>query len=97
MTETIGPQRVNDARGWLVFDGVPDDLRRAEDATLGGDPERIAGELFGVSFARPATNAERQLLGHLGYTVPDILLTRVTWLSNGLRNRRWPRLEGTGL
>jgi hypothetical protein len=93
MTETIGPQRVDDVRGWLVFDQLPDELQRAEDATLGNDHERIVGE-FGVSFARVATDTERELLDHLGYTVPDILLTRVTWLSNGLRNRRWPRLEG---
>src|SRR4051812_31103775 len=30
---TIGPQKVDDRRGWLLFEWLPDELQRAEDAT----------------------------------------------------------------
>lgn len=43
--------------------------------------------------ARPATDTERTLLAHLGYTLPDELFTAVTFLTTGVRNRRWPQLE----
>lgn len=43
--------------------------------------------------ARPATTAERTLLTHLGYSLPDELFTAITYLSTGVRNRRWPQLE----
>ncbi|OBK56181.1 hypothetical protein A5656_19930 [Mycobacterium gordonae] len=43
---------------------------------------------------RPATTAERTLLGHLGYDeLPDELFTAITYLSTGTRNRRWQQLE----
>ncbi|QFS93541.1 hypothetical protein FIV07_22510 [Mycobacterium sp. THAF192] len=37
MTDTIGAQRIDDRRGWLVFEQLPDDLQRAEDATQAAD------------------------------------------------------------
>ena len=45
MTDTIGPQFVRaaagtDPRGWLVFESLPTDLSRAEDATQAADRER---------------------------------------------------------
>lgn len=43
--------------------------------------------------ARPATAAERTLLTHLGYVLPAELFTAITYLSTGVRNRRWPQLE----
>ena len=82
-----------DARGWLVFRGLPDDLRRAEDATLERD-QRIHRETGRDRWRRPATATERTLLEHLGYELPEILWTYVTYTTTALRNRRWPALEG---
>lgn len=42
---------------------------------------------------RFATATEAALLAHLGKTVPDDLRTVVDF-SRGVRNRRWPELEG---
>ena len=42
-------------------------------------------------FDRPATETERMLLEHLGYELPDDLVTRVTFFA-AVRNRRWPQL-----
>jgi hypothetical protein len=42
---------------------------------------------------RPATQTERTLLAHLGYELPDELFTAVTFLTTGVRNRRFPQLE----
>jgi hypothetical protein len=88
----IGDQIADDRRGWLMFESLPDDLRNAEDATLAADHERIREGMFDV-FDRPATVTERTLLSHLGYTLAARVTTRVRWLSNGLRSRRWPTLE----
>lgn len=94
MTDVIGPQRVNDRRGWLIFDHLPDDIRRHEDATLHNDSERTGDDWYGpVTFNRPATPTERELLAHLGYELPDALTTRVLFITRGIRNRRWPQLE----
>jgi hypothetical protein len=97
MTESIGPQRPGDVRGWLVFDGLPADMHRAEDSTLEADHRRIDDPeaCLPVMFTRAATDTEMVLLQHLGYAVPTGLRTTVTWLSFGLRNRRWPTLEGS--
>jgi hypothetical protein len=93
----IGAQRPNDPRGWLLFDSLPDDLQRAEDATLYADHQRIREDvLLPYIFNRAATDTERTLLTHLGYDLPGDLQTRVCWLSYGVRNRRWLELEGTG-
>jgi hypothetical protein len=95
MTDTIGAQRPNDPRGWLMFDSLPDDLARLEDQRLHADHEHIREDvLTPYTFNRAATDTERTLLAHLGYTVPGNLQTRVCWLSYGVRNRRWPQLEG---
>jgi hypothetical protein len=90
----IGDQIADDRRGWLLFESLPDELRNAEDSTLAADHDRIREGMFDV-FDRPATTTERTLLIHLGYTVPAGLTTRVRWISNGVRTRRWPALEGS--
>jgi hypothetical protein len=103
MTDQIGTQYPQpDKRGWLVFHSLPDDLQRAEDATQHADYSRADG--YGVPlkldresriwyFERPATAAERTLLEHLGYTLPDVLNTRVDYATETLRRRTWPQLE----
>lgn len=91
-----------DPRGWLVFESLPADLQRAEDSTLFADYGRADG--CGVQllfdrdarcwyFERPATDAERTLLAHLGYQLPDELTTRVSYATETLRRRTWPQLE----
>lgn len=46
MTDHIGAQYPQpDPRGWLVFDGLPDDLQRAEDATQTADYERAQAHI----------------------------------------------------
>ncbi|MBB5162486.1 hypothetical protein [Mycobacterium sp. AZCC_0083] len=104
MTDTIGAQYPQpDPRGWLVFHGLPDDLQRAEDSTQHADYLRQLGGI-GIGrqwdgdvrvwyFERPVTDAERTLLTHLGYTLPDVLKTRVDYASETLRRRTWPQLE----
>lgn len=43
---------------------------------------------------RPATDAERTLLAHLGYDVPEgQLISVVRFPSPGVRCRRWPQIE----
>ncbi|MFG1931313.1 hypothetical protein ACGFK1_11730 [Mycobacterium sp. NPDC048908] len=94
MSETIGTQRPNDVRGWLVFERLPDDWQRAEDGTLQADHARIGDEMYlPATFTRPATDTEIVLLQHLGFDPPANLQTVVCWLSFGLRNRSWPALE----
>ena len=83
----------NDPRGWLVFDGpLPDALARQEDSTLVNDRDR-ARLLSPRGHTRPASSAEIELLGHLGYQVPAGLETVVSWPSRACRRRRWPALE----
>ncbi|CAM2885091.1 hypothetical protein BST27_08195 [Mycobacterium intermedium] len=92
----IGPQVPNDPRGWLVFESLPPELQRAEDATQyhdfqrHGRPQRIDGKWVWV---RPATATERELLEHLGFELPDELETHVEWKTETLRRRTWPALE----
>jgi hypothetical protein len=76
-----------------MFDSLPDDLARLEDQRQHADHEHIREGMFDT-FDRPATDTERELLAHLGYSLPAGLTTRVHWLTNGVRNRRWPQLEG---
>jgi hypothetical protein len=96
--EGVGPQLERaaagtDPRGWLVFEYLPDDLQRAEDSTAVNDRDRA--RLFKPrGHTRPATTAEIELLGHLGYQVPDGLETVVSWPSRACRRRTWPQLEG---
>jgi hypothetical protein len=101
----VGPQYPQpDPRGWLVFEHLPDELQRAEDATQNADYGRADGLVAGVRlqwdrearvwyFERPATDAERTLLQHLGYTLPSTLTTRVDYATETLRCRTWPQLE----
>jgi hypothetical protein len=99
MTDSrIGSHIADDPRGWLRFTYLAAELRRAEDATLAADRERAGrpGDYGAVpTFTRPATATERTLLQHLGHTLPDNLNTTVTWVSDGVRNRRWIQLERT--
>lgn len=92
-TDAIGNQLAQpDPRGWLVFDHLPSDLQNAEDGRQYADIEK-AHELHWASWSRNATDAERVLLAHLGYTLPPTLFTRVTMLTNNVRRRTWPALE----
>ena len=95
-----------DPRGWLVFHGLPNDLQNGEDATQAADYARRgridtkwrteydpdSGKTVWF-FNRPATPTERALLEHLGHTLPADLLTRVSFRTETLRQRRWPSLE----
>ena len=92
--EGVGPQHDRasagtDPRGILVFYWLPDDLQRAEDSTQAADRERT----MGFPFEREATPTERILLQHLGYQLPEQLVTAVSYPSSWVRCRRWPALE----
>jgi hypothetical protein len=63
-------------------------LQRAADRVI-----RDAGIDVYSAQARPATPAERLLLGHLGYELPTELFTIITWPSGAIRRRRWPQIE----
>ena len=92
----IGSHIADDPRGWLRFTYLSAELQRAEDRRLAADRERAGqpGDYGSVrTFTRPATDTERTLLAHLGYTLPADLTTTVTWTSDGVRKRRWPQLE----
>jgi hypothetical protein len=94
-----------DPRGWLVFHGLPDDLQRAEDATQAHDFHCAPIDQHWDSDARQwyaerdATAAEKTLLAHLGHTIPAAgdngypLQTRVSYVTETLRCRRWLALE----
>jgi hypothetical protein len=85
----------SDPRGWLAFSApLPDDLARAEDSTAVADKDRRR-LLSPRGHQRPATDAERQLLEHLGHDLPDELVTKVSWPSQSCRRRTWPQLETT--
>lgn len=82
--EGIGSQLpMPDHRGWLTFDALPDDLRRAEDSTRWCDYES-------PKLVRPVTATELVLLEHLGYDTSPVTQTVCRH-----RNRSWPVLEAT--
>lgn len=81
-----------DVRGILVFRNLPDNLRRAEDATLETD-SRYMRQTGRTRWSRPATPTERVLLEHLGYQLPERLITHIHYKTASIRNRRWPALE----
>lgn len=89
----IGEHRPCPKRGILVFASLPPAVQRAEDATQDNDYEQRHWRAS-VHRTRPATATERALLEHLGYVLLAELTTRVQWLSDGVRNRSWPQLEG---
>jgi hypothetical protein len=96
VNDTIGPQMQRasegtDPRGILVFHWLPDDLQAAEDSTAVADRDVMRPR----GFERPATDAERILLSHLGYKIPDELVTVVRHRTRGVRHRSWPQLETT--
>ena len=96
MSESIGPHIDGDPRGWLRFQWLSRDLERSEDQTLHADHQGVEEDaLLPYTFTRPATDTERILLAHIGHTLPADLETTVCWLSVGVRNRRWPSLEGS--
>ncbi|BCO36850.1 hypothetical protein BMW24_018290 [Mycobacterium heckeshornense] len=99
--DVIGDQYPQpDPRGWLVFTHLPADLQRAEDATLFHDlamfarKARYNTDTCRREMTRPATDAERTLLQHLGFQLPDDLTTVVYYQSPTMRARCWPQLEG---
>jgi hypothetical protein len=101
----VGPQLQsggidNGIRGWLCFEYLPSWLQNAEDSTLAADDARWRETLGrsnfhwpGRSFSRPASVAERTLLEHLGYELPEELATLVEYVASGVRRRTWPQLE----
>ena len=96
----VGPQLERaaagtDPRGILTFEYLPDDMQRAEDSTAVADRDR-ARLLKPRGHERDATQTERDLLAHLGYTVPAELTTHVSWPSRACRRRTWPALENNG-
>lgn len=96
-TTTIGPQldraaAGTDPRGILVFSWLPEGLQRSEDSTAVADRDRMRPR----GFERPATDAERTLLQHLGFeNLPIELKTFVKYRTRGVRHRSWPLLEAT--
>lgn len=81
----------DDVRGWTTFRNLPDELQRQEDQTQNFDYERRNWRPS-VPRTRPATAAERVLLEHLGFTLPENLTTVVRYPSGGVRKREWPAL-----
>ena len=92
----VGPQkRQPDPRGVLVFDWLTPELQACEDATQCNDFDRLDQQQcqFGSAwFRRASTPAERALLRHLGFEVPDDLKTLVAFPASGVRNRSFPEL-----
>lgn len=91
----IGAHRPCPKRGVLVFDGpLPPDVQNAEDSRADAD---FRGRHWrsSVTTERPATATERALLAHLGYELPEVLHTRVQWLTDGVRRRTWPQIPAT--
>lgn len=93
----VGPQLAKaaagvDPRGWLCFEHLPPDLQRQEDATQAHDHALAVIKHMARGYERPATPAERTLLTHLGYVLPDELVTVVRYPTTGVRNRQWPAL-----
>jgi hypothetical protein len=87
-TEGIG-QRISDRwRGWLVFTALPTGLQHAEDSRRDADLS-VAQRCW----ERPATDAERFLLAHLGFTVPDDLVCHVDRITSSVVCRRFFALE----
>ena len=81
--------------GVLAFRRLEPSIRSAEDATAAADFEKakeLSRNWFRPTFTRDATAAERHLLDALGYTVPDVLKARVTYVSAGVRHRAFPAL-----
>ena len=92
----VGPQLERaaagtDPRGWLVFESMPENMQRLEDSRAAADRDHRAIKPRGHT--RPATATEIELLGHLGYQIPDGLETTITWPSKAVRRRRWLALE----
>jgi hypothetical protein len=92
MPDTIGEHfGWDDPRGWLTFSALPDDLQRQMDQTQNADYERRHWRPS-VPRIRPATDAERLLLTHLGFDVPTELDVRVRYPSGGIRRLEFPAL-----
>lgn len=81
----------DDVRGWLTFSALGDELQRQMDQTQNADYERRHWRPS-VTRTRPATDAEKLLLEHLGFDVPDDLQTVVRYPSGGIRRLEFPAL-----
>lgn len=98
----IPPQKPDDPRGWLTFDGVlPPDLDRAEAQTQAADYDWLMTRQYDTwvmrgraLWRRHATPTEVALLQQLGYQLPDEQLwTYVEYTAPSVRWRYWPQLE----
>ena len=97
MIDGVGEQLPQpDPRGVLVFRYLPPEIAASEDATACADFDRLdiqQGQWGSAWFDRAATAAEKALLEHLGYTLPDgTLKTRVSFPASGVRRRTWPQI-----
>ena len=97
MIDGVGEQLPQpDPRGALVFRYLPPEIAASEDATVCADFDRLdiqQGQWGSAWFDRAATAAEKALLEHLGYTLPDgTLKTRVSFPAGGVRRRTWPQI-----
>lgn len=77
-----------DARRWADYEFANTDWLSADLA-----PNSRNVEMH--QFDRLATDTERALLAVLVYSVPDPLVTTVTFISRTTRRRTWPATEGT--
>jgi hypothetical protein len=109
VTITLPPQQPQpDPRGWLTFTApLPNDLQNAEDSAQHHDfygPHECQSKFDDTLgawidyFDRPATDTERALLTTLSYTLPDgtlpdDLVTTVSFPSPLVRRRRWLQIE----
>jgi hypothetical protein len=82
----------DDVRGICTFRYLPDELQRQWDQTQAADHERRHWRPS-VPRIRPATSAERVLLAHLGFTLPNELDVRVIYTSGGIRRLEFPALD----
>ncbi|MGU3651627.1 hypothetical protein [Mycolicibacterium sp. A43C] len=87
---TLAADRARWDAGWSTGQGLT--WKRIKTAVPGIRREGVEPAPTWVrAFDRAATNTERELLQHLGYELPDDLVTRVTFFGP-VRNRRWPQL-----
>lgn len=81
----------DDLRGWITFRYLPDELQRQIDQTQAHDWEARSWRPS-VHRDRPATEAEKLLLEHLGFVVPANLTARVRYISGSVRRVDFPAL-----
>jgi hypothetical protein len=84
-------QRAEDATHEADLRYVPPDLLAVAECSY-GYPDNLR-DYRQRCFDRPATDAERTLLAHLGFDVPDTLRTHCDRITASIVRRRWPDLE----